>query len=89
MVGQELEARLSKMTAADVQSVASRCHIEDSCLVKAIAHKKCVTERSSRHGCKALRCPFNLATLVRCNSEPCSHGCWAHPCRQCMLLVAK
>ena len=47
MVGQEYEARLSKtllprVTVADVQAVANHCRVENSCLVKAIAHKKCV-----------------------------------------------
>jgi len=47
VVGQEYEARLSKtllprVTVADVQAVANHCRVENSCLVKAIAHKKCV-----------------------------------------------
>ena len=46
-MGQEYEARLSKtllprVTVADVQAVAKHCRVENSCLVKAIAHKKCV-----------------------------------------------
>jgi hypothetical protein len=47
VVGQEYEARLSKtllprVTAEDVQRVADLCRVENSCLVKAIAHRKCV-----------------------------------------------
>ena len=52
VVGQEYEARLSKtllprVTGEDVQRVADHCRVENSCLVKAIAHRKCVHELQS------------------------------------------
>lgn len=51
MVGADYEARLSKtllprVKAAQLQRLADACRIDQSCVIKAIAHKKCAGTHS-------------------------------------------
>lgn len=63
MVGQEHEARLSKallprIGAAHLRKIADACRIDQSCVIKAIAHKKCAPRnRAAVH-------PFSKSKII-------------------------